>query len=268
MTARLNLIVQYCNSDNPERQKEYDFCVHQNLNNPHIAQVFNLVEPQTIVPDAIREHPKYAERKISHWLTYDAAFRFANEVIGPEAFCCLCNLDIFLDIDTDWSKAFDFLNINKKTVFCLSRHEFDGVNKAALNESFAQLALANTQDAWLFTTPIEATNCSFELGLPGCDNAIAHRLKQSGYIPFNSPVHYKIFHYDLCRKTEGLRERWQNQTSIVKNQYPEKEGQFLLPAFELCKSVDQVLDAVNATPIQRYEIICEVLSKFVKVTNP
>lgn len=268
MPTQLNLILQYCNSVNPERQKEYDFCLLQNLHNPHIAKIFNLKERLTVVPDVIRNHPKYAEHPVSHWLTYETAFKFANEVIGSDAFCCLCNLDIFLDINTDWAKALDFIEKANKVVFCLSRHEFDGTNKATLDQSFVPFALANTQDAWLFKTPLEVKNCNFELGLLGCDNAIADRINKSGYIPFNSPLEYKIFHYDLCRKVAGPQERYQSQTSRVRNKYPEREGQLLLPAYGYFQSVDQLLDAVKATPLQKYAIICEIFSNFFMVKNP
>ena len=268
MQSSVNLIIQYCNSTNPARQAEYDFCVLANLNNPHIRRIYNLVESKTQVPAVIREHSKYSEHPAEHWLTYEAAFKFANEVIGPDQFCCISNLDIFLDKDSDWTAAHGFLKQNNKTILCLSRHEFDGVNKAELDRTFSQLCFANTQDAWLFLTPIAVDNCDFELGQLGCDNAIAHRIKQSGYFPVNMPIQYKIFHYDLCRKEVGQTERYQSQATRVQNKYPEIEGQFLLPAFDLCRSVDQVLDAVHASPLQRYQIICEVFSKFVRIKNP
>ena len=56
MPAQLNLILQYCNSANSERQREYNYCLLQDLNNPHIAKIFDLKEPQTIVPDVIKNH--------------------------------------------------------------------------------------------------------------------------------------------------------------------------------------------------------------------
>jgi hypothetical protein len=267
MPAALNLIVQYCNTANPQRQKEYDFCVQQNIANPHIAAVHNLVEPKTVVPEAIRTNPKYRELRIDQWLTYDRAFRFANETLKPGTTCCLCNLDIFLDRDSDWTGASDMTGTDDRVVLCLSRHEFDGVGQARIDESLARGGLAHTQDAWIFRTPMDVRDCDFEIGLPGCDNAIAHRIRRSGYVPVNSPLRYKVIHYDLCSRSSDPKKRWEGQASRVTNRHPEKEGQLLLPAMEYVPSLDKVLDQLNVPPLRRYEIACEIVSRYVKVSS-
>ena len=44
----INIICQYCNTDNTERQNEYDTCVLQNFNNEHVQKIYFLNEEKTI----------------------------------------------------------------------------------------------------------------------------------------------------------------------------------------------------------------------------
>ena len=47
----LNIIAQYYNDSNPERQAEIDDAFRRNLDCPWVTQLHNLVEPETDVPD-------------------------------------------------------------------------------------------------------------------------------------------------------------------------------------------------------------------------
>lgn len=62
--AFIHPVIQYCNDSRPERQAEYDDCVRRNLDNPWIAGVHGLVEPNTEVPNWLANHAKYRERRI------------------------------------------------------------------------------------------------------------------------------------------------------------------------------------------------------------
>ena len=90
--------------------------------------------------------------------------------------------------------------LNENVVIANARHEIDISNgNSYMDENFKKIFHANTQDAWFYKTPIRVENTDFELGLVGCDNAIAHRLQASGYIVFNMPERFKIIHVDNLR---------------------------------------------------------------------
>ena len=267
--AFIHLIVQYFNDHRPKRQAEFDDCVRRNLGNPWIAGVHGLIEPDTEVPDWLAGHAKYREQRIDHWLTYRTALDYANEALAGET-VCIANLDIFLDADdTDWS-ATEALNA-RRVVLCLSRYEYDGDGAAYQDPTLANFAFAHTQDAWVFRPPLEVVECDFEIGMLGCDNAFAERLKRSGYIPFNAPSRFKIVHLDRARgKTAKnfMAVHAGERARQVENRHPEEEGQYLVPAIGAVKSIDKLLTSLKVSDLDRYTVACDIFTRFVKTKNP
>jgi hypothetical protein len=266
----INLIIQYVNDSRPARQGEYEECLRRNLQNPHVKEVHNLQERTDVrVPDEFKTHAKYREHWLGKWMTYRDAIRYANKTF-PGQICGIINLDIFLDDKANWPLMQQILL--GKIVFCLSRTEFNIDGTTFRDPGLMAWAFANSQDAWIFRAPLEhISNCNFRVGTLGCDNAIAHRIKQAGYLPVNAPQQFKIFHIDRARG-----KTFQNQHEIHKQErqergpgsHPEVEGQYLLPDMDMIRSVDQLLQSLKASDLQRYEVICDVFSKFVKLHNP
>lgn len=273
----LHIIVQYYNDGNTDRQNEYDFCVQANLANPAVAQIHCFLEPTTQVPDWLASNPKYVERRVPGRLTYKQAFDYANtNLIGKT--CALMNLDIFLDHNNDWNGASPLFDLS--IVFCLSRHEFDGVAASTKDPRLQNFAYANAQDAWVFRSPIFVKDCDFQLGKLGCDNAIAHRFKVSGYIPINSPNEFKIHHFDLCRGKRGDNFLEHHATN---SERPEDRGYLLLPDYSALEripqktengsdvqviSVDKLIEKMGLGQIHRYRIVCDMMSTYIKLGNP
>src|SRR5690348_10337882 len=210
--AALHVILQYANDSRPDRQAEYDECVRRNLANPHVAFVHNLLDETVTVPQTFREHPKYREHPLGRWMTFTDAFSFANAQLANDA-CALINLDIFLDPEVNWDEAIGLLD--QKLIWCLSRTEFDPAGAAAPQPVMQLCAGANSQDAWIFRAPIEIRNCKFGIGTLGCDNAIAHRFKESGFLPINAGTRFRVFHIDRCRNRtdENQHEIYQRERS-------------------------------------------------------
>jgi hypothetical protein len=264
----INLIIQYVNDSRPARQSEYDECIRRNLANPHVKAVHNLQERvDVLVPNEFKDHGKYRQRELGKWMTYGDAFEYARSALSGEI-CAVINLDIFLDDKANWPLMRQTLQ--QKIVFCLSRTEFNPNGTSFRDPFLKSWAFANSQDAWMFRAPLENVNhCDFCVGTLGCDNAIAHRIKQAGYLPVNAPQQFKIFHLDRVRG-----KTLQNQYEIYARErksprcYPEREGQYLLPDIDMIRSVDQLLQSVNATDLQRYEVICDVFNKFIKLRSP
>lgn len=266
----INLLIQYVNDRRPGRQAEYDECLRRNLANPYVKSVHDLQESARVqMPEEFANHPKLRRHALNHWMTYQDAFEYAKTALSGEI-CCITNLDIFLDPDgTDWTRTIEILQ--QKVVFCLSRIEFNPDGSAFHDPDLMKWAFSNSQDAWLFRSPVDIPNSDFKIGTRGCDNAIAHRIKEAGYLPVNAPQQFKIFHYDRVRgKTldnqQQVRDTERDQA--VRNAYPEREGHYLLPDIDSLKSIDQLLEQLKVTDLQRYSALCDVLNKFVRLYNP
>ena len=150
----------------------------------------------------------------------------ANKSLNTGDYWCILNLDIFLDDNSKWNTIRG--QINNGFIYAQSRHEFIGFGfdngngnssdnntnnninnskklkeNSKMDSNFAKMYHANTQDAWLFKTPLDCNDknidYNFELGFLGCDNAIAERFMKSGYKVINQPLTYKIFHYDIAK---------------------------------------------------------------------
>lgn len=259
----IHLIVQYYNDKDTLRQDEIDYCFKANLENPYVVKLHNLVERSTIVPDWLKSHPKYMEFRVDNWLTYKQVFDYTNDTLPVGSIACLCNADIFLDHSSNWLDTVQMLDMS--IVFCLSRHEFNGVDSATKDVALQRIGYANAQDAWLYKTPMLVRDCNFKMGKLGSDNAIGDRIKNSGYIPINSPNQYKIYHYDVCRGKTGSNYL-QHQTPNAEK--PEDRGYYLLPDIDSVNSVDQLIKALGLGELHKYRVICDIMSKYIEIKNP
>lgn len=203
----MNLIIQYYNDKNLERQKEYDFCLEKNLNNPAIKKIYNIFEKETIIPEKFINHEKminvpfdYSKNgNIYGRITFKYVFEFAKKNIEKNEIICIVNLDIFFDNSNEWKNIRkDFFDYNYRNVLCLSRYEFNWNNTYYSEKS--QWGGASS-DAWIFlNSNNDYKDCNFAIGnSPGCDGAICKRFYNNNYIVYNWPQKYKIFHVDICR---------------------------------------------------------------------
>ena len=259
---------QYYNDKNNERQKEIDFCLQQNVNCKHTKKYVQFNEPSTKLPI---NSSKIKKVSVNDRLTFKVAMEHANKPEFNSELVCIANGDIFLDPNTDWKNMKKFLLDNPGYIFALSRHEFDG--KTVYKDPVLQrLAYANSQDAWFYISPIQIPDdIDFVIGTLGCDNAIADRFRKSNYIPINSPNEYKIIHYDVCRKKDGknfleFSKNYENDKK-VKNDHPEKRGQRLCPDIDCMSSFDEMIKQMKLDKYQKYEIFCDIFSKYVKINN-
>lgn len=266
----VHLIIDYYEDSRPDRREELLTSVRRNLANPAVDGVYNLGSANYQPPDEVVSHPKYANRAGDHRLTFQDAFSFANSHLAG-LFVGVCNLDISLDPTCDWLAAEQLVR-HDNLVLCQSRTECSADGTQRLDPVFARLAYANAQDAWFWIAPFEPQNCDFELGTLGCDNAVADRIRKAGRIPANLASRFRILHLDLCRGKHGGNtntvHRQENQSrSAVYSRFPEREGCYLLPDFDKITSLDQLVAGLGLSPLQKYEIICETMSRFIKIRN-
>lgn len=188
----INLIIQYYKCSKEARQEEIDICLINNLNNEFISIVHLLTE-ELYDLSQFPHQEKIKQTVIGERLTFESAFQYANRHDENQIWV-LSNADIYFD------ESLGCLNDAKldDTAFALTRHDVqeDGTFKLVA-PAFAH----GSQDAWAFKTPIALDNlyAKFYLGIPGCDNRIAHELISAGYKVINPSNKIIIYHLDLAR---------------------------------------------------------------------
>lgn len=267
----LNIIIQFYNEKNNDRKEELLIALTQNLNNPYVKSVINLLEKDNKhIPKEILEHPKYCEFELGKWYTYNDVFDFCNKNLKGK-YCCIINLDMMLDPNSKWGNMKN--DLDNGYIYVLSRHEFDYMNdKIELDPNFIKLFHCNTQDGWFFKTPVRINDCDFEIGLLGCDNAIADRINRSGYKMLNKSIEYKLLHIDMIKgksSSNFLDFSKKEQGAKIQNKKPEEKGQYVLPIYELVKgaSLDDLAKQLGLTEEERYKLICDIMSMKIKIRN-
>ena len=262
----LILFQSFYNPTDPERRNEIDSCLNKNLANPAVRQLVLYLDHGRV---EYPKHPKILPRCLNdREITF--AHAFAEALNWRNRICMLINNDILLDKDS----FADLTEINKLCdedyVVCLSRHEYDPfTNTARMDERFSKLLFAHTQDAWIWKANFIPPNADFPVGILGCDNAINERLRRAGKMPINLASKYKIYHFDAARqKTSGnfLQKKFRQE---IRESYPEEQGQFLTPEFHMAmrSSLDDLAKRLGLTQLERYELICDMISKKIKISN-
>lgn len=266
----LTLILHYFPDGRSDRQLEYDFCVRKNLEHPFVDRIHNLGLRDASIPAEIRGHPKWHDAFIDRRMTFQDAFDHANRHLAGRM-VGICNLDNFLDADSDWSDAENLLRRNK-VVLCQSRQEFTPPATTYLDPTFARIYHALTQDAWFFLAPLEPPDIDFEIGTLGCDNALAERIRRLGYLPVNLASRFKVMHYDVCRgkhadNTVEVHHAEAMTRAGVASRHPEREGCYLVPDFDRITSLDALVAQLGLSPLLKYKLISEILTRFIKINN-
>jgi hypothetical protein len=80
-------------------------------------------------------------------------------------------------------------NLGEDSVFALTRYNVD------INGVATFWNTPDSQDVWIFNGKIkEVIDCDFSLGIGGCDNAIAERMRRSGISVLNPSLQLKTYH--------------------------------------------------------------------------
>jgi hypothetical protein len=176
-TKKINVFSNYYTSDLEDRQLELDTCLKKNNENEDIDRIilFTNVKP-TLKSDKIicvmgNDRPTYKEY-----------FSYINENY-PNDYNILANLDIYFG-DMSYIHT-----LNENWVYALTRYDVDtNGNDVFWNH-------IDSQDVWVFNGMIkDVSECNFTLGVPGCDNAIAERLRRGGYNVLNPSLKFKTYH--------------------------------------------------------------------------
>ena len=162
-----NLIINHFECDNAEREREYNFCLGENLKNQHIQKIFLLSTTQNQP-----SHTKIEIAKVSNDPSVQDMFLFASKVLRGEN-CIIANSDIVFD-DT-LSKVGRLSGL----FLALTRWEIDGGGNMRLYRP--RWGSEMSQDSWIFESPfVPCEEVNFPLGCLGADNRIAFVANKSG----------------------------------------------------------------------------------------
>lgn len=179
------LTIPYFESKSNLRNHECLICLEHNINNPAIDAIILLCEipPSNI---AILNDPKIVIKILKTRPTYHEAFtiaqRYRKRKINRVSNCLIivANSDIIFD-EAVISKAFS--RIGKNIAIALSRWNLTLTSGLTLDAELHNCG--DSQDSWFFLNRIKRGNFKFEIGIPGCDNRLAHELSVSKYRVIN-----------------------------------------------------------------------------------
>ncbi len=162
----INLFYNYFKYENPSRQKEIDLCLNNNLKNKNL---------NTIIIESQKR------------LTYSFYFKKINSITLPNDINIICNADIYFD-----NTVMLCQNMKPNDCYALSRWDVSSDGKSQLFQR------SDSQDTWIFKGKIK-NNLYGDicLGMPGCDNRIAHEIVKAGYNLLNPSQSIKTYHVHI-----------------------------------------------------------------------
>ena len=165
----MNLFINLYKTHNHIRQKEIDYCLKRNLDNPLIdVYVMNEGVP---LPSHINQ--KFVTKRP----TYNDMFKWANEIGGISI---IANNDIYFDESI--GKAGNILD---GECYALTRYNVGGG---------LECKSGGSQDVWIFKGEIKV-DAPFNLGVLGCDNRVAYEIDKAGYFVTNPAKDIITYHY-------------------------------------------------------------------------
>lgn len=168
----MNLIIEYFNSQNHIRNGEYLYCLHQNLANEYIKNIFIFMEEDA---ELNFDSPKIQKIIVKERPSYQDLFEFCNVNLKDQV-CIVANADIILDDTLQYFQDVDM----EKQFFALSRWEIS--TDDGKNWEIQPYNNAASQDTWVFKTPVlTSDSMKYTMGKPGCDNKIAYHMRELGY---------------------------------------------------------------------------------------
>ena len=192
-------VSQFFIHPDPARHNEIQFCLFANVVNPEVSRIILLNEREYTIEELGLKQPthKIEQVIISKRLTYAETIRQVN-TLGLSGYVVLHNADIFFDETLGHILVTD--SSVKPTLYAQLRWEFCDYKNVKI---FGPRA--DSQDAWIWHTnfnDILLRNVkifNFELGKPGCDNALVYLFKIFGFRIVNDPQFIHVFHYHMTQ---------------------------------------------------------------------
>lgn len=182
------LLTPYYLDSRPERQAELDFCLQRNLRNPLIAKVILFLDNSLNAAQVKKLHrPKIETIYCGRRCTYQDFLDYANKYLQGEI-VIVANTDIFFDESlqdlTDYDLGNKFVTLLRWDVVSIEPEFL----RTQLNVRM------NSQDAWLFYSPLRVFPSDFPLGIPCCDNRVLFEAQSVGLQVINPALSIRSYH--------------------------------------------------------------------------
>ena len=188
-----NLFINYYVSDNEIRKAEYIYSINTNLGNRYIDKVFIFLN-DGVCP--FEKHSKVVQILGYTRPTYQQMFNEINACAHPEDINILSNTDIIFD-----NSLYLLEKMKWGDCYALARWERDADGPVGFGPC--------SQDTWIFKGKVlPVAYADFPLGVYGCDNRIAHELKEAGHNMSNPSKSIRCHHiHDSNIRTQVIENR-------------------------------------------------------------
>jgi hypothetical protein len=187
----MELLIAFYVDPYPARCAEFLECIHRNASSSSIDRIHIFVEDPIQINVLTEQYPAFRLRKVTlvphgRRVTYRDLFTYANAQLQGRP-VIIANADIFFDHTLARLDGYDL----RGELLCLSRWDVQSDGRARLFD------YSDSQDAWIFDSPIPEFHCMFNLGVPGCDNRIAWEAQRAGLRLLNPSRSVRANHLHL-----------------------------------------------------------------------
>lgn len=194
---KINLFINFYDAKNPSRAKELEYCYEHNIKNNKINKIIFVYndEDSQYLKQYLDNFSKEEQDKINvvkHTSRPTFKYLFDLTLDFPKDINIIANTDIFFCEDS--LKALREWPFKDNQCLALNRWEVTDINN--LNTA-VKPSVSWSQDSWILKGSFKnVPDCDFNLGVLGCDNAIAYLLDKK-YPVINPSLTVKTFHYHL-----------------------------------------------------------------------
>lgn len=203
-TDPIYLITQFFLPKDSRRQKEVQYCLRKNCENPWIHTIYLLNEKIYSEKDlgvTSKHMEKIQQINIAKWIEFYDVFA-CIETQNIHGFVVITNSDIMLDYAHIEKLHYSQLRASKQMI-ALLRYEYNDVYvpfETNCDQSPLFGPRGDSQDTWIIHSDqnIPATYRAifqFPFGKPGCDNKMIFLFRFLGYEVYNDPLNMKTYHF-------------------------------------------------------------------------
>ena len=247
----LDLLVGFYVDADASRSAEILECLRRNASNPLIDRVHVLVEEADQPEQLCSRFPDLGLLDVE-WvpygrrLTYRDFFAYANRTLSGR-YAVVANADIYFD---DSLARLGGCDLGGR-LLCLSRWDEQPDGGSRFFDHPA------SQDAWIFETPIREFPCDFLLGVPGCDNRLAHEAGAAGLAVSNPSRSIRAHHLHASgiRRYSESDRIWGATDHVPATFLGTPWLWFVVPYTGQLGDLRATADAVSAQPDSSYVLV-------------
>lgn len=185
---KIRLLINLYPMDEGERLEEIATCVRKNIENPVISEI-------VVLDEGFPKQEPLQNSKVQV-VRIESRPDFADyfDHLSPDGINILSNNDIWFD---DSLKKLSLLNPGPYDLLTLTRTEAGG--------KLYKAEQADAQDSWIFLGKAEPLkNCTFPMGIPGCENRLAFLFFAKRYRVLN-PAKVLRTHHEHASQQRGYQ---------------------------------------------------------------